>query len=262
MNDQMYKDRVILITGTSRGIGAGLAKHFLEQGAIVEGCSRSDGDISHPNYCHSITDIADEASTLKMIKAIGKRHGRLDAAINNAEYVLRAYARLKKAGATKDCRLVFVGSKNDHLKRLCALGAELGVGEDMTCTGYVPLEDLRAIFALSDAVVHPTSVEGLGYGPEVFASGAPLITSNVPGVLESAAGCALTVPPQEVEPLADVMERILTRPDLREKLRRDGLVRAQKFSYTGIVEQLVELYETAALEHGHGGKELNLPLPD
>ena len=37
-------DRIILITGTRKGVGAALAEHYLSQGDIVVGCSRKMPD--------------------------------------------------------------------------------------------------------------------------------------------------------------------------------------------------------------------------
>lgn len=80
----MYEGQVILVTGTSRGIGASLAEHFLSQGALVEGCSRSPVTLSHGNYHHSVVDISNETEVVAMLRDIQKRHKRLDAVINNA----------------------------------------------------------------------------------------------------------------------------------------------------------------------------------
>jgi len=75
---------VVLITGTSKGIGRFLAEHFVKKGAIVEGCSRKPVEWMLPDYTHHITDVANEAQVKAMISSIRKRHGRLDIVINNA----------------------------------------------------------------------------------------------------------------------------------------------------------------------------------
>ena len=49
----------ILITGTSKGIGKGIANLFLEKGHSVEGIDRLDSTINHPNYTHHKYDIRD-----------------------------------------------------------------------------------------------------------------------------------------------------------------------------------------------------------
>lgn len=80
----MSEREVALITGTSKGIGKYLAKHFLEKGYLVEGCSRTQPDWADQNYHHHLLDVCDEVSVKQMMAGIQQRHRRLDIAINNA----------------------------------------------------------------------------------------------------------------------------------------------------------------------------------
>jgi 3-oxoacyl-[acyl-carrier protein] reductase len=81
----MPEQQVVLITGTSRGIGNHLARHFLERGWRVIGCSRSEfAGIDHEQYVHHVTDVASEADVVELFRAIRTSQGRLDAVINNA----------------------------------------------------------------------------------------------------------------------------------------------------------------------------------
>lgn len=80
-------DVVTVITGTRKGIGEYLAKHYLEQGHIVIGCSRSmpSWSISDKDrYFHYILDVADEVSVRRMFSDIRKKHKKIDNLINNA----------------------------------------------------------------------------------------------------------------------------------------------------------------------------------
>ena len=76
--------RVVLITGTSRGIGRYLANHFLSKGDYVIGCSRTAGTISSERYKHYSLEITDDTSILLMFSDIRKEFKRLDILINNA----------------------------------------------------------------------------------------------------------------------------------------------------------------------------------
>lgn len=76
---------VALITGTSRGIGAHLARDFVQHGYTVVGCSRGPApDVPKERYRHITADLGDEASVLEMFKQIRSEFGRLDVAVNNA----------------------------------------------------------------------------------------------------------------------------------------------------------------------------------
>ena len=49
----------VLITGTSQGIGKGIAQKFLDNGFLVIGIDRLDSSINHANYKHYKCDIRD-----------------------------------------------------------------------------------------------------------------------------------------------------------------------------------------------------------
>jgi 3-oxoacyl-[acyl-carrier protein] reductase len=80
----MDNDRVILITGTSRGIGRFLVEYYAGKGSRVVGCSRHQSEFQHRNYRHFCLDIADEPDVKAMFAEIGKSYARLDILINNA----------------------------------------------------------------------------------------------------------------------------------------------------------------------------------
>ncbi len=76
--------RVMIITGTRKGIGRHLAEYYLECGWTVAGCSRGDSDLEHERYEHHCLDVADEKAVTHMVRVVMREHGVLDAMINNA----------------------------------------------------------------------------------------------------------------------------------------------------------------------------------
>ena len=84
---------VALITGGSRGLGAGLVQAFLDAGYCVETCSRSSTDTvkaweDDPEYKErfhfTVCDVSDAGQADRFVKEAATRWGRLDALINNA----------------------------------------------------------------------------------------------------------------------------------------------------------------------------------
>ena len=90
----MTEREVVLITGSSRGIGRFLVDHFLERGALVEGCARHPVDWERLGYTHHRVDVTDESQVKAMLSSIHRRHGRLDIAINNAGIAAMNHALL------------------------------------------------------------------------------------------------------------------------------------------------------------------------
>lgn len=80
----MTNKPVMLITGTSKGIGRYLAEHYVTNGYTVIGCSRSESEFKHSNYSHYCLSVSDEPVVKQMFKEIRKRLGRLDILLNNA----------------------------------------------------------------------------------------------------------------------------------------------------------------------------------
>ncbi|BBY94156.1 short chain dehydrogenase [Mycobacterium gallinarum] len=89
-------DRVVLVTGGVRGVGAGISSVFAGQGATVVTCARRPVEGS-PYEFHSC-DVRDDESVAALIKTIADTHGRLDVVVNNAggsPYVLAAESSAK-----------------------------------------------------------------------------------------------------------------------------------------------------------------------
>ena len=82
----MLDEPVALITGTSKGIGLGLARYFLAQGYRVAGCSRSESPLVTENYLHTPLSVADEQATAAWVRGTRQRWGRVDVLVCNAGF--------------------------------------------------------------------------------------------------------------------------------------------------------------------------------
>ena len=76
--------KVILITGTRKGIGKELAEYYLSLGFIVIGCSRGSSTIVNSDYRHHELDVSNEKVVVKMVRATKKEFSRIDILLNNA----------------------------------------------------------------------------------------------------------------------------------------------------------------------------------
>ncbi|HZU80603.1 MAG TPA: 3-oxoacyl-ACP reductase FabG [Acidimicrobiales bacterium] len=85
--------RVALVTGGSRGLGAGLVEAFLGAGYCVETCSRSRTDLvdawerepaTKDRFHFATADVSKAADAERFVKDAHARWGRVDVLVNNA----------------------------------------------------------------------------------------------------------------------------------------------------------------------------------
>ncbi|MCI8641545.1 MAG: SDR family oxidoreductase [Clostridia bacterium] len=91
-----FKDKVFLITGSTSGIGQGIAKALLEQGAkIVINYAHNEENAEETRKIFKQyqdktlfikADISDEKSVIEMYKKIEEKFDKLDGLVNNAVY--------------------------------------------------------------------------------------------------------------------------------------------------------------------------------
>ena len=88
-------ERVVLITGSTSGIGAATARHLAEDGYTVALHSRSSVDVGRamadtlPGASYHQADLGNEKATRGLVASVLQRHGRLDVLVNNAGESIR-----------------------------------------------------------------------------------------------------------------------------------------------------------------------------
>lgn len=79
-----FMDKIILVSGSSSGIGAGCADLLLENGSIVIGLDINPATIENENYRHYEIDIRDEHKIAITLNEIEKSYGVIDGLVNCA----------------------------------------------------------------------------------------------------------------------------------------------------------------------------------
>lgn len=162
--------------------------------------------------------------------------------------LLQAYSLLK---GRHPHRLVITGGKGWLYGGIFQEVERLRLEERVLFLGYVPEEDLPALYNLADLFVFPSLYEGFGLPPlEAMACGTPVVASDLSSLPEVVGDGALLVPPQEVEALAAAMEKALSDPSLWEELRRKGLERAKRFTWSEAAKRLLAIYRQVGGEDG------------
>ncbi|KAJ3271035.1 hypothetical protein HDV01_007116 [Terramyces sp. JEL0728] len=76
--------KVVILTGSSKGIGFSVLQELLNAGSLVVGCGRSPASFTHQNYHYVQTDLSQPSATLTLFNEAIKKYNRIDAVIHNA----------------------------------------------------------------------------------------------------------------------------------------------------------------------------------
>ena len=110
------KQKTILITGVSRGLGRAMAEEFIRLGHTVLGCGRSEKEIGQLQkqfaapHDFAVVDVSADEQVAAWAKRILKSHGAPDLLLNNAGLINRN-APLWEIGAQEFSDVVDVNLK-------------------------------------------------------------------------------------------------------------------------------------------------------
>ncbi|MBK6854519.1 MAG: SDR family oxidoreductase [Burkholderiales bacterium] len=96
-----YSGRVVLVTGSSRGVGRLITDHFLGAGAQVIGVARGASDLQHQNYRHRQVDVSDATAIQALFVSLRVEGTAVDIVVNNSAVLTSQYAMIMPASAAK-----------------------------------------------------------------------------------------------------------------------------------------------------------------
>jgi glycosyltransferase involved in cell wall biosynthesis len=165
----------------------------------------------------------------------------------NIERSLRAFRRVVREEGVTDLSFVLVGVKGWSVREIERLTSELRSHQSRVIdTGYVPDEDLAALYSGSLAFIYPSLCEGFGLPPlEAMQCGVPVIASNTSSLPEVVGNAGILVEPTDETALAAAIFTIYANPSLRQELSVRSLARAKLFSWERCVQQTMDAYKVA-----------------
>jgi 1,2-diacylglycerol 3-alpha-glucosyltransferase len=169
----------------------------------------------------------------------------------NIEFLLHVFAavRIRVANA-----LFVIAGEGPALESLRELAVRLGLAQDMHFVGYLDRDtELLDCYAAADVFVFAsrTETEGLVL-LEAMAQGAPVVSTAELGtcsILKE--GCGALIVPEELEPFAAAVVRVLADAPLRAELAQAGRRYAREWSSVAMARRLLELYRSITpVAHG------------
>ncbi len=110
--------------------------------------------------------------------------------------------------------------------------------------GFVPNEELAAIYNLATAYCQPSLSEGFGLTVlEAMACGTPVASSNRSSLPEVGGDAALYFNPENVEEIAQTLLKIVNDHALAVKLSQKGIDQSKKFTWRQTAYQTLQVYK-------------------
>jgi glycosyltransferase involved in cell wall biosynthesis len=163
----------------------------------------------------------------------------------NLGRLMAALAQARAQGVPH--HLVCVGPYGWSSRDLAGTIERLDLTRYVHFTGYVPFEDLPAIYNLGELFVFPSLYEGFGLPVvEAMACGTPVVTANSSSLAEIAGDAAITVNPASVDEIAEAIRVLALDEARRRDLSNRGRQRSRAFSWAQTAKNMLAVYQQAA----------------
>jgi glycosyltransferase involved in cell wall biosynthesis len=180
----------------------------------------------------------------------------------NIEGLIRAYAKLSISTRQLHQLAIVCFIRPENRPPLEGLARQHGLAPDeLVLTGFVPEDDLVALYNLCKVFVFPSLHEGFGLPAlEAMACGRAVIganTSSLPEVI----GCDEALfDPLDDHSIARKLEQVLTDEGFRLALEQHGFEQARKFSWDKSALRTISALEACVVRHGEQVSLPNRPL--
>jgi len=143
----------------------------------------------------------------------------------------------------KDWIRYLFGKPHPELAHFQDLLKEFNHGKSVIRLGFVPDEDLVAIYNLASVYVQPSLYEGFSLPIlEALACGCPVVASRIQAHVEIAEGGALFADPHKPEEIAGQITKVIKDGKIKEQLIKSGFTVVKKFSWEKAAKETINVY--------------------
>jgi len=163
----------------------------------------------------------------------------------NMPRLIRAYSDLCRHGSVETLpKLVVAGKRAWLYEETLATAENSAVRDQIIFVGYVPDQDLPALYSAARCFVYPSYFEGFGIPAlEAMSCGTPTITTDRTCFPEIIGDAGLMVDAFNEESIMRGMLTVLSDERLRAELREKGLQRASLYNWKQTARKTLEVYE-------------------
>jgi glycosyltransferase involved in cell wall biosynthesis len=156
--------------------------------------------------------------------------------------LLRAFRRFLALGGDAD--LVIAGPLKEGELPLLRLAGELGISAHLKLTGFVPDDELRALYSGARVYACPSLYEGFGFTVlEAMACGAPVVCSTETSLPEVAGDAAVYADARDPDAFGEALFRVFTDGALRATMVVRGSENLKRFCWDRAAAQTLAVYQ-------------------
>ena len=162
----------------------------------------------------------------------------------NFPHLIHCFGALIEAGELLDTSLVIVGPHPERNPEVAgALAKYPRARSRIIIAGFVPDENLAALYSGATAFLFPSLMEGFGIPPlEAMQCGTPVIASNITSIPEVVGDAGILLPPTNRDAWCQAMLQVSRRESLRAELRQKSLARCRLFSWPRFIGETLRGY--------------------
>jgi len=143
-----------------------------------------------------------------------------------------------------DAQLVLTGREdNKHYPEVRNTINAHQLSNEIITPGFIPEEDIVALYNAAEALVNPSLYEGFGFPPlEAMACLTPAVVSNASCHKEIYKDNALYFKPDDTNDIAEKLNKIITDQKERERLIKSGIKYVKDFNWEKTAKETLGIY--------------------
>jgi glycosyltransferase involved in cell wall biosynthesis len=170
------------------------------------------------------------------------------AAYKNVDFLVRSFLRIRRQ-LPGEYQLLLVGCQDMQSAGYLRTVRDANAQDHVVSVGFVPDQDLKALYNCTDCFVYPSLYEGFGFPPlEAMACGAPVLSSNLSSMPEIVGGvCEMADPTNEASFDSATIDFASRLRDLeyRESLTARAYLHARRFTWRRAAEHTLRVFHEA-----------------
>lgn len=164
----------------------------------------------------------------------------------NIQGLLRMFTYLN----TKDRNLYLVKTGQAWTNDQLLMIHNMRLGQYIIHCGFVPKNDLPALYSQAQMLLQPSHTEGFGFTVlEAMACGCPVVVSNIPALRELVGEAGVYIEKEEFSKSRNLVFELLKQGQTRSKYCKKGIARAFLYTWDKTAGMTYQVYQE--LEHAN-----------